>query len=53
MIRKPLLSLSLGSWLTFSVAALAQVPVINSATLTQATQTARNTAQIMNSNQQR
>ena len=28
MIRKPLLSLSLGSWLTFSVAALAQVPVI-------------------------
>ena len=52
MIRKPLLSLSLGSWLTLSVAALAQVPVIDSATLTQATQTAQNTAQIMNTNQQ-
>jgi hypothetical protein len=52
MIRKPLLSLSLGSWLTLSVAALAQVPVIDTATLTQATQTAQNTAQIMNSNQQ-
>ena len=32
-------------------AALAQVPVIDNATLTQATQTARNTAQIMDSNQ--
>ena len=52
MIRKPLLSLSLGSWLTLSVAALAQMPVIDAATLTQATQTAQNTAQIMNTNQQ-
>ncbi len=52
MIKKTLLSLSLAGWLTFGVAASAQVPVIDTATLTQATQTARNTAQIMNSNQQ-
>ena len=52
MSKKPLLSLSLGSWLALSVAASAQVPVIDAATLTQATQTAQNTAQIMNSNQQ-
>ena len=52
MIKKTLLSLSLGGWLTFGVAASAQVPVIDTATLTQATQTAQNTAQIMNSNQQ-
>ncbi|KAF2991431.1 type VI secretion protein (plasmid) [Methylocystis sp. MJC1] len=52
MIKKTLLSLSLASWLTFGVAASAQVPVIDTATLTQATQTAQNTAQIMNSNQQ-
>ena len=32
--------------------AFSQVPVIDSATLTQATQTAQNTAQIMNTNQQ-
>jgi hypothetical protein len=32
--------------------AVAQVPVIDNATLTQATQTAQNTAQIMNTNQQ-
>ncbi|MDJ0450964.1 MULTISPECIES: type IV secretion system protein [Methylocystis] len=52
MIRKPLLSLSLGSSLLLNAAALAQVPVIDTATLTQATQTAQNTAQIMNTNQQ-
>ena len=52
MIRKPLLSLSLASWFSLSVAALAQMPVIDAATLTQATQTAQNTAQIMNTNQQ-
>ncbi|GLI95211.1 type IV secretion system protein [Methylocystis echinoides] len=52
MIRKSLLSLSLGSSLLLSAAALAQVPVIDTATLTQATQTAQNTAQIMNTNQQ-
>jgi hypothetical protein len=52
MIKKTLLSLSLAGWLTFGVAASAQVPVIDTATLTQATQTAQNTAQIMNSNQQ-
>ena len=52
MIKKTLLSLSLAAWLTFGVAASAQVPVIDTATLTQATQTAQNTAQIMNSNQQ-
>ena len=52
MIKKTLLSLSLAGWLTFGFAASAQVPVIDTATLTQATQTAQNTAQIMNSNQQ-
>ncbi|MGC1862475.1 MAG: type IV secretion system protein [Methylocystis sp.] len=52
MIKKTLLSLSLAGWLTFGVEASAQVPVIDTATLTQATQTAQNTAQIMNSNQQ-
>ena len=52
MIKKTRPSLSLAGWLTFGVAASAQVPVIDTATLTQATQTAQNTAQIMNSNQQ-
>jgi hypothetical protein len=52
MISKQLFLLSFFSWLTLSVSALAQVPVIDNATLTQATQTAQNTAQIMNSNQQ-
>ena len=52
MIRKPLLSLSLASWLILTALAWAQVPVIDTATLTQATQTAQNTAQIMNTNQQ-
>ena len=52
MIRKPLLSLSLTSWLSFAAVASAQVLVIDTANLTQATQTAQNTAQIMNSNQQ-
>jgi hypothetical protein len=52
MIRKPLLSLSLANWLTLTGLAWAQVPVIDTATLTQATQTAQNTAQIMNTNQQ-
>ena len=52
MIRKPLLSLSLTSWLSLAAVASAQVLVIDTANLTQATQTAQNTAQIMNSNQQ-
>jgi hypothetical protein len=52
MARKAFLSLTLSGWLAFAGAALAQVPVIDSATLTQATQTAQNTAQIMNTNQQ-
>jgi len=52
MIRKPLLSLSLMSWLSLAAVASAQVLVIDTANLTQATQTAQNTAQIMNSNQQ-
>jgi hypothetical protein len=52
MIRKPLLSLSLTSWLSLAAVAPAQVLVIDTANLTQATQTAQNTAQIMNSNQQ-
>jgi hypothetical protein len=44
--------LAIGLLLSLSTAAFAQVPVIDSATLTQATQTAANTAQIMATNQQ-
>jgi hypothetical protein len=45
-------SLTIGGLLAFAPAAFAQMPVIDSATLTQATQTASNTAQIMQTNQQ-
>ena len=46
------LSLAISGLLAFAPAAFAQVPVIDNATLTQATQTASNTAQIMQTNQQ-
>jgi len=52
MRRKALLSATLAGLLTFAGAARAQVPVIDSATLSQATLTAQNTAQIMQTNQQ-
>ncbi len=44
--------LALVAALVAAGSAFSQVPVIDSATLTQATQTAQNTAQIMNTNQQ-
>ena len=46
------LNLAMGGLLVFAPSAFAQVPVIDNATLTQATQTASNTAQIMQTNQQ-
>jgi hypothetical protein len=51
MLRNTIRVLALIVLLTPAGAVLAQVPVIDSANLTQATQTARNTAQIMDSNQ--
>ena len=52
MLRNRFRVFALIGFLAPAGAACAQVPVIDSATLTQATQTARNTAQIMDSNQQ-
>ncbi len=52
MIKNPLPFLSLGALLSITATASAQVAVIDTATLTQATQTAQHTAEIMNSNQQ-
>src|SRR6516165_11524613 len=52
MLRDKIRVLLLIASLAPAGAALAQVPVIDSATLTQATQTAQNTAEIMDSNQQ-
>jgi hypothetical protein len=52
MLRNRIRILALVASLAPAGVAFAQVPVIDSATLTQATQTARNTAQIMDSNQQ-
>ena len=46
------LNLMIGGLLSFPPSAFAQTPVIDHATLTQATQTASNTAQIMQTNQQ-
>jgi hypothetical protein len=46
------LNLVIGGLLSLTPPAFAQVPVIDNATLTQATQTASNTAQIMQTNQQ-
>ncbi|SDR63426.1 Type IV secretion system protein [Rhizobiales bacterium GAS113] len=50
--RKAMAVMSVAGVALWCGAARAQVPVIDNATLTQATQTASNTAQIMNSNQQ-
>jgi hypothetical protein len=52
MLRDKIRVLLLIASLAPAGVALAQVPVIDSATLTQATQTAQNTAQIMDSNRQ-
>ncbi len=46
------LNLMIGGLLSFPPSAFTQTPVIDHATLTQATQTASNTAQIMQTNQQ-
>jgi len=52
MARKAIVSAIAVAALLHAGGAVAQVPVIDSATLTQATQTAANTAQIMQTNQQ-
>ncbi|MDE2361072.1 MAG: type VI secretion protein [Hyphomicrobiales bacterium] len=52
MTSKALYLISLSASLILAASAFAQVPVIDSATLTQATQTAQQTAQIMQTNQQ-
>lgn len=52
MRGKALYSVTLAGSLILAASAFAQVPVIDSATLTQATQTAQQTAQIMQTNQQ-
>jgi len=52
MRGKALYSVTLAGSLNLAASAFAQVPVIDSATLTQATQTAQQTAQIMQTNQQ-